>query len=134
MVSRPVYNNWCDLNNAVRNGSVDVRSAFAGMNISVAYADYGFKGLNRYEESTGEWIGILPSIMSKVAAAGGFQLNITATPKILTFGSQIAYNRYYMERGIDVLGSYMTDTAHRCVHPSNFVVDITDGLLLAGVH
>ena len=121
MVQRPLYNNWCDLNNGVRNGSVDVRTAFAGMNISVAYQQYTDQdtGLSYYENSTGQWEGLLPSIMSRVAAAGGFQLNITSTPPYTTFSSQLEYNRYYMERGIDIMGSYITDMAERCVHPSN---------------
>ena len=131
MVLRPLYNDWCGLNQAVRNGSLSVRTAFAGMNISVAYEDMNpAEYLSHYDSSTGEWMGILPSIMTQIATLGGFQLNITTTlskselreahPELFSDSNESMteeYLRYYLEHGIDVMGVWTTDTADRCTWP-----------------
>ena len=73
MASRCSAVYWCDVRQAVANGSIPLSSAFRGDSVNVVYLNSDDE-LSKYHESEDRWTGFLPSIMEATAQAGGFSV------------------------------------------------------------
>ena len=69
MASRCSAVYWCDVRQAVENGSIPLSHAFRGASVNVLYPNLGDE-LAKYHESEDRWTGFLPSVMEATAQAG----------------------------------------------------------------
>jgi hypothetical protein len=106
-ISHPSYKEWCELKTDFADGKLDVRSALAGLNVSIALHDYGTEksgAWSTYDSSTDEWVGFVPDLFSRVAELGKFNLNITQV-------NHPATEDALFNQGIVIYGHTKIDTA-----------------------
>ena len=106
-ISHPSYKEWCDLKTDFTDGKLDVRSALAGENTSIALHDYGTEksgAWSTYDSSTDEWVGFVPDLFSRVAELGKINLNITQV-------NHPATEDDLFNQGIVIYGHTKIDTA-----------------------